>query len=239
MPEIGDRIRQVRKQLGLTQNEFGKRLGVSGSYIGMIENGKKAISKKILMGLMDDFRVSIDWLVLGEEIPITEELTKKYGPSATVLTGIERSAINIIRNLKRPSEQFVFIMLAEAGKAALVSKPLSAKKKEQLAFDIRNIQEWAGIDEEASFVGEQYLKTHKVKEKSCERQVIPKFLDPADLAVILRNNQARITRLIQKNKGELKQDADLDIELLKLNEDLERLYSAMTRKEKNIKEQKQ
>ena len=40
--ELPDRIRDFRRRIRLSQDEFGERLGVSGNYISMIELGKKA-----------------------------------------------------------------------------------------------------------------------------------------------------------------------------------------------------
>lgn len=40
--ELHDRIREFRRRIKLSQDEFGERLGVSGNYISMIELGKKS-----------------------------------------------------------------------------------------------------------------------------------------------------------------------------------------------------
>lgn len=41
--EVGGRVRKVRLQNGLSQAEFGKRLGVSGQQVQKYENGVNAI----------------------------------------------------------------------------------------------------------------------------------------------------------------------------------------------------
>lgn len=38
---IGQRIKEIRKQRGLTQQEVGKRIGVTASFIGQYENGAR------------------------------------------------------------------------------------------------------------------------------------------------------------------------------------------------------
>lgn len=40
--ELPERIREFRRSIRLSQDEFGERLGVSGNYISMIELGKKS-----------------------------------------------------------------------------------------------------------------------------------------------------------------------------------------------------
>lgn len=47
--KLGDKLRSLRKIRGLTQEELGKRVGVTGAYIAMIENGqRKEVSQKII-----------------------------------------------------------------------------------------------------------------------------------------------------------------------------------------------
>jgi transcriptional regulator with XRE-family HTH domain len=41
---IGQRIRAVRLQMGLTQQRLGERAGLSGKFIGEVERGTKSIS---------------------------------------------------------------------------------------------------------------------------------------------------------------------------------------------------
>ena len=46
-------ILTFRKSLGLTQEELGNRLDVSGNYVWMLESGEKPISEKIARKLKD------------------------------------------------------------------------------------------------------------------------------------------------------------------------------------------
>lgn len=67
--EIRDRIKATRKQLGMSQAEFGKRLGVSRDSINDIENDrlKKPEQKEPLYRLIcAEFDVSEQWLRTGE-----------------------------------------------------------------------------------------------------------------------------------------------------------------------------
>ena len=67
--EIRDRIKATRKQLGMSQAEFGKRLGVSRDSINDIENGrlKKPEQKEPLYRLIcTEFGVSERWLRTGD-----------------------------------------------------------------------------------------------------------------------------------------------------------------------------
>ncbi|MFD0713328.1 helix-turn-helix domain-containing protein [Paenibacillus sp. GCM10027626] len=52
---IGERIRQIRKEKGLTQEELAEKAGINASYMGTVERGDRNISietlEKIIQGL--------------------------------------------------------------------------------------------------------------------------------------------------------------------------------------------
>lgn len=61
----GKRLREIRNQHNLSQQEFGERLLVSASTISQMETGGIPIPEKVLRLLALDFRVSQDWLLKG------------------------------------------------------------------------------------------------------------------------------------------------------------------------------
>lgn len=61
-----ERIRAVRKKVGLTIVEFGDRLGVSNSAISMIETGKNNASNQTITQICQTFGVNEHWLRTGE-----------------------------------------------------------------------------------------------------------------------------------------------------------------------------
>lgn len=55
-------LKELRVNEGLTQQQLGESVGVSGSTIRMMELGKRKGSIEILRSLADFFNVSIDYL---------------------------------------------------------------------------------------------------------------------------------------------------------------------------------
>lgn len=45
---IGHKIRKRRTEMRLSQKDFAEKMGVSGSFIGFIENGKRRINPTLL-----------------------------------------------------------------------------------------------------------------------------------------------------------------------------------------------
>lgn len=63
---MNERIKIVRKKAGLTQTEFGERIGVKGNTITGYENNVRAPSNAIISAISREFGVSETWLRTGE-----------------------------------------------------------------------------------------------------------------------------------------------------------------------------
>lgn len=57
-----DRIKELRKSLGLNQTEFGLRIGVAQTTIAGYESGSRALSDAAIMSICREFNVSEAWL---------------------------------------------------------------------------------------------------------------------------------------------------------------------------------
>lgn len=62
---IGNRIRQLRQEAGMTQKELAEQLGISPSAVGMYEQGRREPPGEVLIQLCRLFHVSSDWLLSG------------------------------------------------------------------------------------------------------------------------------------------------------------------------------
>lgn len=61
-----DRIKQIRKDKKMTQEAFGKILGVKGNTITNYENGMRNPSDAIITSICREFNVNPTWLRTGE-----------------------------------------------------------------------------------------------------------------------------------------------------------------------------
>jgi transcriptional regulator with XRE-family HTH domain len=61
-----NRIKELRKSLGMNQTEFGKKLGVTTSAISGYELGTIVPSTAIILSICREFGVSETWLRTGE-----------------------------------------------------------------------------------------------------------------------------------------------------------------------------
>ncbi|MEM7060957.1 MAG: ImmA/IrrE family metallo-endopeptidase, partial [Pseudomonadota bacterium] len=56
---VGPQLRQLRRQRKQTQAEMARLLGVSASYVNLLENNQRSLSVQVLMALSDTYQV--DW----------------------------------------------------------------------------------------------------------------------------------------------------------------------------------
>lgn len=61
-----DRIKEIRKRIGLNQTEFGDRIGVKQGTIAGYENGIRAPIDAVILSICREFNVNEAWLRTGE-----------------------------------------------------------------------------------------------------------------------------------------------------------------------------
>lgn len=61
----GERVKEVRKSLGLTLEKFGARLGVTKTAISKIEKGERNLTELMTKSICREFNVDYGWLTTG------------------------------------------------------------------------------------------------------------------------------------------------------------------------------
>ncbi len=64
---IGQRIKTLRKENKMTQQQLADKLGVSLNHVSKIEPGMKVPSVDLFLALSEVFNVSLDFLIKGKE----------------------------------------------------------------------------------------------------------------------------------------------------------------------------
>ena len=59
---FGQRIKQLRQELGLSQRDFAEKIGVTASALSAYEKGLKNPSVNVAINISSEFKVSLDWL---------------------------------------------------------------------------------------------------------------------------------------------------------------------------------
>lgn len=61
-----ERVKEIRKTLGLTLEKFGERIGVTRGSMSNIENGNRNLTEQMTKSICREFSVDYMWLTAGE-----------------------------------------------------------------------------------------------------------------------------------------------------------------------------
>ncbi len=62
----GERVKEIRKSLGLTTEKFGEKLGIQRSAVSKIENGRCSLTDANIKAICREFGVDYIWLTTGD-----------------------------------------------------------------------------------------------------------------------------------------------------------------------------
>lgn len=63
-----DRVKNLRKELGLSQKSFGEKLGIKVSSVSAIENGVNKLTELMAKSICRTFNVDYFWLTEGADV---------------------------------------------------------------------------------------------------------------------------------------------------------------------------
>jgi transcriptional regulator with XRE-family HTH domain len=66
MPTVGERIREVREELQMNQEQLAERAGLSKGFLSDVENNKRNIGSENLLKIANVLGASVDYLLRGE-----------------------------------------------------------------------------------------------------------------------------------------------------------------------------
>jgi len=114
-----ERIKKIRKENGLTQTEFGARIGVRGNTITNYETSVRAPSEAILKAICREFDINQEWLETGRgkmkirsRCNTLDRVAKRYSDSPTF-----RAMLDVYAELDADGQDAVERYIAKLSKA--------------------------------------------------------------------------------------------------------------------------
>lgn len=105
---IGQKIRERRTEIGLSQGNLGERLDVSYQQIQKYENGMSQITVARLQKVARCLGVSIDYFL--KDLPLGKEAPSPYN----TLSAEEKRLLKLFRAVPNPSVRLAFLRLIKA-----------------------------------------------------------------------------------------------------------------------------
>lgn len=102
---MNERVKQLRTTLDLTQEEFGKKLGVTRSAISYIESGRSNLTDRMIFLICREFSVNEDWLRdgIGDPFDLPEDETAAI--VTDVLIAPENKFYSLVLNVLKSYSQ--------------------------------------------------------------------------------------------------------------------------------------
>ena len=105
----GERVKEIRKSLGLTLEKFGEKLGVKKGAISAIENNNRNLTEQMAKSICREYNVNYDFLTYGDgemfdDLPQTviDELCAQYN-----LSDSEKAIIEMYVSLPEDFRQVI------------------------------------------------------------------------------------------------------------------------------------
>lgn len=101
---MGERIKILRKNLNLTQKEFGERIGIKSNTVATYEIGRNEPIDAVVALICREFNVSETWLRTGKgemfvELSRDEELAKFFGEVSFGEPNFKRRFLSVLSQL--------------------------------------------------------------------------------------------------------------------------------------------
>jgi transcriptional regulator with XRE-family HTH domain len=114
MIPLGQRIKQLRESLGMSQQSLAEKLGISRPSISLIENGERKVCAEELKKLAAVFNLSVDVLLDPGKEP---QIMIKEGRAAYGTEPAARMRINVPqKNIQKFREVLIYILNRVGGK---------------------------------------------------------------------------------------------------------------------------
>ena len=106
---LADRIQQLRKRKGISQEELADRIGVSRQAVSKWESGQTSPDLEKIVLLSDYFEVTTDYLLKGTQIASSQRVRPEWENSAS-----EDGQPNVRKSDARKLDAQIFTMAGSA-----------------------------------------------------------------------------------------------------------------------------
>lgn len=99
-----ERVKEVRKNLGLTLEKFGDRLGIKKAAVSKIEKGENSLTDANIKAICREFSVDYMWLTTGEGEMFVETDDDFFERIDRIMAGENETRKNMIKMLLYASD---------------------------------------------------------------------------------------------------------------------------------------
>lgn len=138
-----ERIRELRKHLNMTMDEFGARIGLSKAAISLIEGGRNGARDQTVFAICREFGVNEHWLRTGDG-EMFEQTRETVLDRLAAEYSLDKEQVSVIENFLDLSPQERTLFLTQMRKVfggPAVQPPRRADVSGDVAAAVVNVQD--------------------------------------------------------------------------------------------------
>jgi hypothetical protein len=124
---LGSKVRQLRRDKALSQVQLAERIGISPSYLNLIEHNQRPVTVPLLLKLTEALEADISAFVAGDEGRLTGELSEVFGDALLAGHGVQAAELREIAATS-PATARAVLALYRAWREAQQDNVLMAEK---------------------------------------------------------------------------------------------------------------
>ena len=139
---INERIREVRKALGLTLDKFGERVGVKKGALSATENGRNAVTEQLKILICSEFNVDYTWLTTGEgEMFMKKDSNERiYKKIDRILAGESEFHRNLFKSVVHMTDEELLAVKSVIDRC--YEKEFGDRDVAEVKKEVRGIKNW-------------------------------------------------------------------------------------------------
>lgn len=94
-----ERVKEIRKELHLTLDKFGERLGVTKASMSNIENGNRSVTEQMRKAICREFNVDYIWLTTGQNEMFVKQSFDDMAVVDNIMETIMRNESEFAKNV--------------------------------------------------------------------------------------------------------------------------------------------
>lgn len=143
---VSKRLKEARKELGLSQSAFGARISVSRDVINNAENGRVPPSTMMIKAISNEFSISEEWLLTGDgekfshsKSDLLTSLASEYNLDDIDVSILE-TYLNLPAESKSVFKSFILAASTQKKQPAKKSEPPQEDNESETDITLADIQ---------------------------------------------------------------------------------------------------
>lgn len=146
---VGPRIRRLRRDLGLTQVRMAEELGISASYLNLIERNQRPVSAQILLKLAEVYDIEIRSLAGDDEARAMAELNEVFSDPLFMNAGVTREDIREVATASPAASEAIAALYRAYQEVSANTTPIDAemadregRETETVRFPVEEVRDF-------------------------------------------------------------------------------------------------